>query len=277
MRKLTVCVVFRLNYNIPDSSLHSLVSFETCRFIATLLCGGAARAHTFLYSIPCTVDSRHIPLDSPILAIIQFGRCLSGFHLYPLYGPSPPGSAAIQILQADASNTTSCVVDSRHSLIRPFRQSYQFGRCLSGFHLYPLYGPSPPGSAAIQILQVDASNTISCVVDSRHSLIRPFRQSYQFGRCLSGFHSVSFIWTLPAGERSIQILQVDASNTISCVVDSRHSLIRPSGNHISLEGAFLASILYPLYGPSPPGSASIQILQVYASNTIPCVVDSRHS
>ena len=33
MRKLTVYVVFRLNYNRPDSNLHSLVSFETRRFI----------------------------------------------------------------------------------------------------------------------------------------------------------------------------------------------------------------------------------------------------
>jgi len=32
MRKLTVYVVFRLNYNRPDSNLHSLVSFETRRF-----------------------------------------------------------------------------------------------------------------------------------------------------------------------------------------------------------------------------------------------------
>ena len=117
MRKLTVYVVFRLNYNRPDSNLHLLVSFETRRFHYdfTMWRRGARARVSVQLSLCCRFPTlftlirppgNQFSLDSAFLAPI----------LHPATGHSPPGSASIQILLTRASGAISCVVDSRHYL-----------------------------------------------------------------------------------------------------------------------------------------------------------------
>jgi hypothetical protein len=73
MRKLTVYIVFRLNYNCPDSNLHLFVSFETRRFHYDFIlqCGVTACAHAPLApSVQSFLDN---PLTHHLVAKFQFG------------------------------------------------------------------------------------------------------------------------------------------------------------------------------------------------------------
>ena len=78
MRKLTVYVVFRLNYNRPDSNLHSFVSFENCRFITiyfTMWCRGARPTKSCIpaqvtHLLCCRFSTI---LDVPSGSQVQFG------------------------------------------------------------------------------------------------------------------------------------------------------------------------------------------------------------
>ena len=173
MRKLTVYVVFRLNYNLPDSNLHCSPHSRLVVFIATLPCGVAARAHMSLCSVPCAADSQPFTLIRP--PGNQFSLD-SAFWL-------PICTLLLDTLHLGVLPSKSCLHYPRKwhnfvcrrfptlfTLIRPPGNQFSLDSAFLDPILCLATGHSPPGSASIKILLTRASGAISCVVDSRRYL-----------------------------------------------------------------------------------------------------------